>query len=86
MLPSFTVVPWLYFLPLIAWVPLLVGLFVKKAYLPLMIISLAGSVGFIVPALIYETGLPVVCAFCAIEGVLLFLNLPKEAKEATHEL
>ena len=86
MLPPFVLVPWLYFLPLVAWAPLLITLFVPKAYLPLTVISLCGAIGFIVPALIYETGLPVLCAFCAIEGILLYLSLPKKAKEATHEL
>ena len=81
MFPEFQLVPWLYFLPLLSWVLLLLAFFLKKAFLPLAISSGVVAASFLVFGLAYGMGLPVLCAFCAVEGGLLFLPLYFHKKE-----
>lgn len=81
MFPEFQLVPWLYFLPFVAWVLLLVALFLPKPFLILAPCSVAVSIAFVICGVVFEVGLPVLCAFCAIEGVLFFLSLGRQKKE-----
>ena len=82
MFPDFQLVPWLYFLPLLAWIVLFVGLFVKKAFLPLAIASLVIATAFVICGVIFGMGFPVLCVFCAMEGIMLCYPLLRKEGES----
>ena len=80
MFPDFQLVPWLYFLPFLAWILLLAGLFFPKLFLAFAPCSVAASIAFVVCGIVFEMGIPVLCAFCAIEGALFFWSLGRQKK------
>ena len=78
MFPEFQLVPWLYFLPFLAWILLLAGLFLRKLFLALAVCSVATAIAFVVCGIAFGMGIPVLCAFSAIEGILFFRSLGRQ--------